>query len=188
VSDFISDTVVETAPLTADIGESQAGVVDAFDGGVKDAPLPLDTVQFAEDVANLLEDASVGEAIADLGDMTLLEATELVSSHADEVQLFVDTQVMPVITTLAEAAAEGTPVTAELVAEVLVDALSGGAEAGMSIDDLLSALPSADSAPAILAGLSTEFSADALMPTVSEHFSAFSAEASFLVQHDSVSA
>ena len=67
---------------------------------------------------------------------------------------------------------------------MIADALSGGAE-GMSIDDLMSSLPTSD-APALFAGAASTFEGDALMLSASVHPMAFGFEAGFVVQHDSV--
>ena len=115
---------------------------------------------------------------------TLLDGTELaVSQYADAGPMLVDATVMPIIALQAPITAEAALATPELVAEVLVDALSGGAEAGMSIDDLLAALPSAGDG-ALLGGLSQEFGGASMV--LAAHSMAFHFEATLAVHLDSV--
>ena len=143
-----------------------------------------DTVRFSQDVSNLLEDAGFSAADATETLSTLLDGTELaVSQYADAGPMLVDATVMPIIALQAPITAEAALATPELVAEVLVDALSGGAEAGMSIDDLLAALPSAGDG-ALLGGLSHEFGGASMV--LAAHSMAFHFEATLAVHLDSV--
>ena len=97
--------------------------------------------------------------------------------------MLVDATVMPIVALpapVAEAAAQAEP---GLVAEVLADALSGGAEAGVSIDDLLAALPSAGDG-ALLGGIMQVTGDDAMV--LASHPMAFNFEATLVAHHDSV--
>ena len=73
-----------------------------------------------------------------------------------------------------------------LVAEVLADALSGGADPSVSIDHLLSSLPVADAKVALVAQLGADFSADALTLSGATHLPSVFGMETFTVQHDSV--
>ena len=79
-----------------------------------------------------------------------------------------------------EASAQADP---GLVAEVLADALSGGAEAGVSIDDLLAALPSAGDG-ALLGGIGQVFGEGSMV--LASHSMGFNYEATLVAHHDSV--
>ena len=97
--------------------------------------------------------------------------------------MLVDATVMPIVlppAPVAEAVAQAEP---ELVAEVLADALSGGAEAGVSIDDLLAALPSAGDG-ALLGGIDQVLGEGSMV--LASHPMTFNYEVTLVAHHDSV--
>ena len=97
--------------------------------------------------------------------------------------MLVDATIMPIVTPPAPVADAVAPAEPGLVAEVLADALSGGAEAGASIDDLLAALPSAGDG-ALLGGIDQVFGDGSMV--LASYPMAFNLEATLVAHHDSV--
>jgi len=193
----VSTAALASTPANVEApNQSAAPVVDAFaesraGSAQSDASHTSSDSQSAES-----EHASVASAPASHGEMSnLLSASDSAgpSVHAASAPVFMDSVQMPVINASAmapaaqAAAAPNAGQTAQ-IAEVLADALHGGAADAPSIDHLLSSLPAADAKPMLLAEMGADAHADATALSAFAHaqFAVVGFEASYLVQHDSV--
>jgi len=193
----VSSAALATTPANVEAPtQSAAPVVDAFNGDTKssvqsDASHPSNDSQSDES-----EHASVASAPVNHGEMSsLLSASDSAGSsvHAAFAPVFMDSVQMPMINAsamapAAQAAAAPAAGQAAQVAEVLADALHGGATGAISIDHLLSSLPAAEARPMLLAEMGADAHTDATALSTFAHaqFAVVGFEASYLVQHDSV--